>query len=242
MYALYLKELRTFLNSLTGYLTMLFFVVATGIWMWVFAGPGNILEAGNASLRSLFSNAPIIFLFLIPAITMRSFAEENRTGTIELLLTKPISDTSIILAKYLASITLILLTLMPTLVYYYSVIQLGDPIGNIDHAGTWGGYFGLFLLGAVFASIGIFTSSLTNSQIISFLLSVVFSFIAYIGFQYMASTLQPPFDLLFINLSIQEHYLGMQRGVIDSRDLIYYLSVISLFLVLTKMVMQSRRW
>ncbi len=242
MYALYLKELRSFLNSLIGYLTILFFVVSTGIWMWVFPGPGNVLDMGEASLRVLFSNAPVVFLFLIPAITMRSLAEENRTGTIELILTKPISDLSIILAKYFASVTLVLLALLPTLIYYYSVVELGDPKGNIDHAGTLGAYFGLFLLGAVFVSIGIFSSSLTKNQVIAFLIAVLLCFIVYIGFQFMATTLDAPFDLLFINLSIQEHYMGMQKGVIDSRDLIYYLSVITLFIVLTRTVMQSRKW
>ncbi len=242
MYALYLKELRSFLNSLIGYLTILIFIVSIGIWMWIFPGGGNVLDMGEASLRVLFSNAPIVFLFLIPAITMRSLAEENRTGTIELLLTKPISDLSIILAKYFASVTLVFLALLPTLIYYYSVVELGEPRGNIDHAGTLGAYFGLFLLGAVFVSIGIFASSLTQNQVVSFLIAMLLCFIFYIGFQFMAVTLEAPFDLFFINLSIQEHYLGMQRGVIDSRDLIYYLSVIALFIVLTRTVMQSRKW
>ncbi len=242
MYALYLKELRSFLNSLIGYLTILFFIVSIGIWMWIFPGPGNVLDMGEASLRVLFSNAPIVFLFLIPAITMRSLAEENRTGTIELLLTQPITDTAIILAKYFASVTLVFLALLPTLIYYYSIVELGDPRGNIDHAGTLGAYFGLFLLGAVFVSIGIFASALTKNQVISFLIAILLCFTVYIGFQFMATTLNAPFDYLFINLSIQEHYMGMQKGVIDSRDLIYYLSVITLFILLTKMVMQSRKW
>ena len=242
MYALYIKELRSFLNSLIGYLTILFFIISIGIWMWVFPGSGNVLDMGEASLRVLFTNAPIVFLFLIPAITMRSLAEENRTGTIELLLTQPITDTAIILAKYFASVTLVFLALLPTLIYYYSVVELGDPKGNIDHAGTLGAYFGLFLLGAVFVSIGIFASALTKNQVISFLIAILLSFTVYIGFQFMATTLSAPFDYLFINLSIQEHYMGMQKGVIDSRDLIYYLSVITLFIVLTKMVMQSRKW
>lgn len=210
--------------------------------MWVFNSPDNVLNFGEATLNSLFVNAPNIFLFLIPAITMRSFSEEKRTGTIEILMTKPISDTQIILAKYLAGVTLVLLSLLPTLIYYYSVIQLGEPVGNIDHAGTWGAYIGLFLLGASFVAVGIFASSITGNQVIAFLIALLFCFTIYIGFGFIAGTLAAPFDLIFINLGIYEHYISIQKGVIDSRDIIYYLSVIITFLLLTKLVLQTRKW
>lgn len=242
MLALYFKEIRTFLNSLIGYIAIAVFLIATGVFMWIVSGPNNIIEMGEASLNPLFYNAPIIFLFLIPAITMRMFAEENRTGTIEILMTKPITNFQIILAKYLAGITLVAFSLLPTLIYYYSVIKLGAPEGNIDHAGTWGGYLGLFLLGAVFVAIGTFASSLTTNQVISFIVALLFCFTVYIGFQFFATSLKAPFDLLFINLSVYEHYLSMQKGVIDSRDVIYYLSVIVFFLLLTRLKLQSIRW
>ena len=221
---------------------MSIFLIATGIFMWVFNGPDNVFDYGEATLNSLFVNAPNIFLFLIPAITMRSFSEEKRTGTIEILMTKPVSDLQIILSKYFAGVALVVFSLLPTLIYYYSVIKLGNPEGNIDHAGTWGAYIGLLLLGATFVSIGIFASSVTNNQVIAFLLGLFICFTVYIGFRFLANTLVAPFDLAFINLGIHEHYIGLQRGVIDTRDILYYLSVISIFILLTKLVLQSRKW
>lgn len=242
MLALYLKEIRTFLNSLIGYIAIGVFLVSTGIFMWIISGPNNILEMGEASLGTFFYIAPVVFLVLIPAITMRMFAEENRTGTIEILMTKPITNFQIILAKYLAGITLVAFSLLPTLIYYYSVIKLGAPEGNIDHAGTWGAYLGLFLLGNVFVAIGTFASSLTTNQVISFVIALLFCFTVYVGFQFFAASFKAPFDLLFINLSVHEHYLSMQKGVIDSRDVIYYLSVIAFFLLLTRLKLQSIKW
>jgi ABC-2 type transport system permease protein len=242
MKALYIREIRGFLNSLVGYISVAVFLGTTGLFLWFFQSAYNILDYGEASLDAFFDVAPLIFMFLIPAITMRMFSEEKRTGTIELLLTKPISDTQIILAKYLAGTTLVLISLLPTLVYYYAIIELGEPKGNIDHAGTWGAYLGLFLLGAVFVAIGVFSSSITNNQVVAFLFSVIICFIVFIGFQFIADTLPAPWDLFFIQLSVQEHYLSLQKGVIDSRDVIYYLSVIALFIILTKVSLQSRNW
>lgn len=242
MKALFFKEIRSFLNSVSGYITILVFVLTTGLFLWFFQGFNNILDNGEATLAPLFYIAPYVFLFLIPAITMRSFSEEKKNGTIELLLTKPIKDSSIILAKYFAGVLLVILSLAPTLIYYYSVIQLGDVQGNIDHAGTWGAYLGLLLLGCTFVSIGIFASSLTTNQVIAFLIAVLISFIVYIGFQFLADTFIAPWDLFFIKLSVQEHYLSMQKGVIDSRDVLYYISIIFFFLFLTRVSLQSRFW
>ena len=173
---------------------------------------------------------------------MRSFSDEHRNGTMEILLTKPITDMGIILAKYAAGVLLVVLALIPTLVYYYSVIQLGEVKGNIDHAGTWGAYIGLLLLGMTFAAIGIFASSITKNQIIAFLLAVLICFIVYIGFQFLADNFTSPWDMFFIKLSVQEHFLSMQRGVIDSRDVVYYISAILVFLLCTKISLQSRFW
>jgi ABC-2 type transport system permease protein len=242
MKALYIREIRGFLNSLVGYISIAVFLIATGLFLWFFQSAYNVFDFGEATLEAFFEIAPLIFLFLIPAITMRMFSEEKRTGTIELLLTKPISDFQIIFAKYLAGTTLVFVALIPTLVYYYSLIQLGNPVGNIDHAGTWGAYLGLFLLGAVFVSIGIFASSVTTNQVIAFLYALIICFIVFIGFQFISDNLSAPWDLIFIQLSVQEHYLSLQKGVIDSRDVIYYLSVISLFILLTKVSLQSRNW
>ncbi len=242
MYALFLKEVRSFLNSLIGYITIAVFLIATGVFMWVFPGSSNVLDYGEASLNGLFFNAPLVFLFLIPAITMRSFSEEKRTGTIEILMTKPLTDIQIILAKYLAGLVLVLFSLLPTLIYYYSVIEMGDPVGNIDHAGTWGAYIGLFLLGGVFVAVGIFASSITSNQVIAFVVALLFCFILYLGFQYLAGTLEAPFDYIFIKLGVAEHYASIQRGVIDSRDIIYYFSTILVFLLFTRISLQSRKW
>ncbi len=202
----------------------------------------NVLNGGEASLKGLFYLAPYVFMFLIPAITMRSFSEEHKNGTMEMLLTKPITDLGIILAKYAAGVVLVILALLPTLIYYYAVIQLGEVKGNIDHAATWGGYIGLLLLGMTFVAIGIFASSITKNQIIAFLVAVLLSFVVYIGFQYMADNFIAPWDMFFIKLSVQEHYLSMQKGVIDSRDVVYYLSAIAVFILSTKISLQSRFW
>jgi len=242
MKALFLKEIRSFVNSVSGYISIIVFLLITGLFMWYFQSITNVMDIGEATLISLFFTAPYVFLFLIPAITMKSFSEEKKNGTIELLLTKPITDWQIILAKYAAGIVLVIFALIPTLVYYYSVIQLGDPIGNIDHASTWGSYIGLLLLGCSFLSIGLFASSLTNNQIIAFLFAVVMCFVVFVGFQFLADNFIAPYDLFFIKLSLQEHYEGMQKGVIDSRDVLYYLSVIALFLFMTRVSLQSRFW
>ena len=172
MYALFKKEISNFLSSLIGIMVIVVFLLITGLFLWVFQSDFNVLNYGYANLDSLFILAPWVFLFLVPAVTMRSFAEENRTGTIEMLATKPLSDWQIIWAKFLAGVALVLLALIPTFVYYYSVYQLGLPKGNLDIGGIWGSYIGLFLLSSSFVSIGIFCSSLTNNQILAFIISV----------------------------------------------------------------------
>ena len=183
------------------------------------------------------------FMFLVPAITMRLFAEESRTGTIELLLTKPLTDFQIVFAKYIAGFTLVLFSLLPTLVYFYSVYQLGSPIGNIDVGGTIGSYFGLLFLGSVFVAIGIFASSITNNQIISFIVAVFLSFFCYVGFESISALEYfGGVDDIIMKMGINEHYISMSRGVIDTRDVIYFLSTIFLFLILTKTALSSRKW
>lgn len=243
MFTLFRKEITTFFSTLTGYVVIIVFLVANSLFMWVFKGNLNVLDSGHANLDTLFVMAPWIFLFLVPAITMRIFAEEKRSGTLELLLTQPIPEIYIILAKYFASLVLILFSLLPTLVFYFSVHRLGSPPGNLDTGAIWGSYTGLFFLAAVYASVGIFISSLTDNQIISFIVAVLISFFLYIGFDLITSMdLFGNLDNLLLKLGINEHYKSIRRGVIDTRDVIYFLSVISIFLITTRIVLQSRKW
>ncbi len=243
MYALFKKEINNFLGSLIGIMVVIVFLLITGLFLWVFNSDFNILSFGYAGLDSLFIIAPWVFLFLVPAVTMRFFAEEKRTGTIEMLLTKPLSDWQIVGAKYLAGVALVLLALIPTLIYYFSVSRLATPVGNIDHGGIWGSYIGLFFLSATFVSIGIFSSSITNNQIFAFILSVFLCGFLYIGFEFIYSlSLFGKIDLFIKQLGMAAHYSSMSRGVVDTRDLIYFLSVIVLFLSLTKLTLSSRKW
>ena len=203
MLILFRKEISTFFSTLTGYVVIIVFLIANSLFMWVFKGNMNILDSGHANLDTLFVMAPWIFLFLVPAITMRIFAEEKRSGTLELLLTQPIPEMHIVLAKYFASLVLILFSLLPTLVFYYSVHRLGSPPGNLDTGGIWGSYVGLFLLASVYASVGIFISSLTDNQIISFIVAVLISFFLYTGFDLISSMdLFGNLDSLLLKLGI----------------------------------------
>jgi ABC-2 type transport system permease protein len=243
MFALYRKEISSFLNSLIGYIVIVVFLTIISLFMWVFPGEMNILDAGYANIDTIFVIAPWVFMFLVPAITMRSFADERKSGTIELLLTRPLSDIQIVLAKYLAGITLVLLSLIPTLVYYMSVHLLGNPVGNIDTGGMWGSYIGLFFLSSGFVAIGVFASSITENQIISFIVAVFLCFFFYLGFDSISNlALFGKVDALIIQLGIQEHYISMSRGVIDTRDVVYFLSLAAFFILLTKTVLESRKW
>lgn len=241
MFALYKKEISNFLSSLIGIMVIVVFLLITGLFLWVFQSDFNVLNFGYANLDSLFILAPWVFLFLVPAVTMRSFAEENRTGTIEVLATKPLSDGQIIWAKFLAGVTLVLLALIPTFIYYYSVYQLGAPKGNLDSGGIWGSYIGLFLISASFVSIGVFCSSLTNNQILAFIITIFLCGFMLIGFEFIYSFAHKN-DLFIQQLGMSAHYSSLSRGVVDTRDVLYFLSVIALFLGATKLVLASRKW
>lgn len=241
MLAVFSKEINAFLSSLVGYVVMAVFLVAMGLLVWVF--PGNsIPDSGYADLSPFFRLAPYVFLFLMPALTMRTFAEERRTGTLELLLTRPVGVGSIVVGKFLAVCVLLLLTLLPTLLYYFSVYRLGNPPGNLDSAGTFGSYLGLLLLGAVFAAIGLFTSALTDSQIVAFLLGVFGCFLLYVGLGSLAGP-----DVLGGTgywlgwLGLDSHYNALGRGLIDSRNVVYLLSWVVLALVGTATLLQRRK-
>jgi ABC-2 type transport system permease protein len=243
MYALFLKEIRIFLSSLIGYIVIVVFLLSLGLFMWILKGETNVLDGGHSNIDALFYIGPWVFLFLIPAITMRSFAEEKRTGTIELLLTRPLSDLQIIMAKYAAAFVLVLFSLLPTLLYFYTVYKLGNPPGNVDTGGTWGSYIGLLFLGSSFVAIGIFASSLTDNQIISFILALALCFFFYIGFESISSlSLFGKADTLIQALGIEQHYKSMSRGAIDTRDLLYFISVNALFVIGTRTVLESRKW
>ena len=243
MFTLLKKEISSFLSSLIGYIVMVVFITTIGLFMWVFPGEFNVLDSGYANIDTLFVIAPWVFMFLAPAITMRMFSEEKRTGTIELILTKPISDWGIILAKYFAGFLLVLLSLLPSLIYFYSVSQLGSPLNNMDTGGMWGSYIGLVFLSAGFVAIGLFASAVTESQIVSFILAVFLSFFCYIGFESISSLgILGNVDSLVLSLGINEHYISMSRGVIDTRDTVYFISLVALFLLFTKTVLESRKW
>ena len=243
MLALLRKEISGFLGSLIGYIVIIVFLVFMSLFMWILPGQSNVIESGYANIDGLFSITPYLYLFLIPAITMRSFAEENRNGTIEILLTSPITEIQLVLAKFFAGVILVTLSLLPTLFYYFTVHQYGNPAGNIDSGGAWGSYIGLLMLGAAFVSIGVFTSSVSDNQVVSFVLAVVLCYLCFQGFDSLAEieTLKN-LDFLFMNLSINTHYVSMSRGVIDTRDVVYFVGVISTFVISTKTVIESRKW
>ncbi|MFN8208775.1 MAG: gliding motility-associated ABC transporter permease subunit GldF [Bacteroidales bacterium] len=242
MLTLYLKEVKGFFSNLMGYIVVAVFITASSLFMWVFPGELNILDAGFASLDTFFIMAPWVFLFLVPAITMRLFAEEYKSGTIELLLTRPLTVLQVVLAKYLAAVSLVLISLLPALISFFSVYLLGSPPGNLDMGGSMGSFTGLFFLASVYAAIGLFCSSLTDNQIIGFLIAIVLSFFVYIGFESISSLFSDPSteDLVRL-LGINEHYKSMSRGVLDSRDMAYFIGLIALFVLGTRMVVERRK-
>ncbi len=243
MIALLKKEILSYFNSLTVYLVVVVFLLANSLFLWVFPGNYNVMEFGYANLDGLFSIAPFVFLFLVPAVTMKLFSEENKSGTIEILLTKPLSDFNIIFAKYLAAFSLVVFSLIPTLVYYYSVYQLGFPKGNLDVGEFWGSFLGLLFLGGTFTAIGVFTSSLSTNQIIAFILAVFLCGFFYMGFELITSIgLNGNLEVFLKSLGIEAHYASISRGVVDSRDVIYFISLKTFFLMLTKLKMEARKW
>jgi len=243
MYSLYRKEINSYLSSLIGYIFIGVFLVIAGLFIWVFPNLNNVFFTNLASLQGLFNTAKFLFLFLVPAITMRTFAEEKRSGTLELLLTKPLTDTQIITAKFLASLTLLVIALLPTLIYVVSVYNLGSPPGNIDLGSTWGSYLGLIFLGATFISIGIFSSSITTNQIVAFVLAAPLCFILYFGFEFIYEfEVLGNFGVIIKKIGIDYHYNSISRGVIDTRDLLYFISVTLIFLIATRIILMSRKW
>ena len=225
------KEINTFFSSPIGYLVIAIFLLLNGLFLWVFKGDFNILDYGFADLSSFFLIAPWILLFLIPSVTMRSFSDEKKQGTMELLLTKPLSNLEIVLGKYFGAVILIIIALLPTLLYVYTVYELGNPTGNLDAGSTVGSYFGLLFLVASYTAIGVFASTVSENQIVAFLIAVSLCFLFYIGFEGIADFISSPF---FEQLGMSYHFKSMSRGVLDTRDIIYFLSVTIFFISLTK--------
>ncbi len=236
------KEINSFLNSLIAYVVISVFLLSIGLLTWVFPET-SVLEYGFAGMDTLFSFGPYVFMFLIPAITMRMFAEEKKSGTLELLLTQPLTEWQIILGKYFSGFLLVIFSLIPTLIYYFSLYQLGNPVGNIDTAGVAGSYVGLVLLGGVFTAIGLFASSLSENQIVAFIIAVFLSFILYSGFGSLAAIdVWGRFSSALEQLGILYHYNSMSKGLLDSRNLIYFFSVAIVMLMLTNLILKSRKW
>lgn len=242
MYSIYRKELSAYFSSLIAYITLGVFLLILGLFVWVFSET-SILNYNYAGLDQLFTITPLVFTFLIPAVTMRSFAEERQNGTIELLRTKPVTDLQIILAKYFASFTLIILALIPTLIYVYSVYALGSPRGNLDIGGTIGSYIGLLFLVASFVAIGVFSSSITKNQIVAFVLGTFLCFALYWVFYFLSK--MPMFvgqlDDFIEKMGIAYHFESLSRGVLDTRNVVYFLSIIVFFIAATSTALKINR-
>ena len=242
MWVIFKKEIRSFLGSFIAYIVIGVFLILTGLFLWMIKG-NNVFDLGIASLQVMFEIAPYILIFLVSAITMKSISDEKRLGTLEILTTKPIIDTAIITGKFFAAVTLIAIAIVPTLFYFYAVYQLATPVGNVDIGATIGSYFGLILLAACYASIGMFSSSLTDNQIVALIISMVLNFF-FFG---VLSMLGEVSWLNFIGKSLEWfglefHYDSISRGVVDTRDIVYFFGFILVFLGLTKIVFESRKW
>lgn len=242
MFSIFKKEIHAFFSSLTGYLVMSVFLLSIGLFMWVFSDT-SVLDYNYATMDQLFSIAPLVFLFLIPAITMRSISEEKSKGTLELLFTKPLTIYDIVAGKYLAYFVLVLFSILPTFVYYYSVYQLGSPPGNLDSGAIFGSYIGLMFLGGAFVAIGMFASALTYNQIAAFILGAFLCFFVHWAFLYISAlpVFATSFELLIQKLGMNYHYTNISRGLIETKDIVYFISVIVLFVYATIMVIQFRK-
>lgn len=239
MFAILKKEINSFFASPIGYLVIAVFLLLNGLFLWVFKGDFNILEGGFADLSAFFLLAPWILIFLIPAVTMRSFSDEKKQGTLELLLTKPISHVKIVLGKYFGAFILIIIALIPTLLYVYAISKLGATEGNLDVGSVMGSYFGLLFLVASYTAIGVFSSTLSDNQIVAFIIAVFICFFFYFGFEGL-SNYNIFGDAFYIEkLGMESHFKSMSRGVLDTRDILYFLSITFLFILLTKLNIQK---
>ncbi len=236
------KEIKAYFNSTIAYLIIAVFLLGTGLMLWVIPGRYNIIENGYANLDGLFELAPWLFLFLCPAITMRSIAEEKQNATWEILISKPIGITKIVLGKFLAAWVLVILALLPTLIFYFSVRYIAEPIGNVDTGAFIGSFLGLIFLAALYVSVGVFSSSLTKNQVLAFVVAITISFLMYYGFELAAMFFhQGMYISFFESLGVHYHYKSLSRGVLDSRDLIYFLTISISFIVLSVLKLKIKK-
>jgi ABC-2 type transport system permease protein len=231
------KELKVYFSGILGYLIIGIYLLINGLMLWVFNGPFNLLDGGYATLSNYFGLAPWVFLFLIPAVSMRVFSDELKSGMMELLIVRPISTRELVLAKFLGTLSVVVLSILPTFIYLWSMSELGSPVGNIDWGASIGSFVGLLALGGAYTAIAVFASSLTTNNVVAFVLGVVFNAGIYIGFEALANLYQfSGWELVVRNLGINEHYISMSRGVLDARDLGYFIGIILLFLGLTQVL------
>lgn len=240
MLAIFKHEIKSFFTSPIGYLVIGLFLTLNGLFLWVFKGPFNIFEYGFADLSTFFLLAPWVFLFLIPAITMKSFSEEKKLGTLELLFIKPISMGQTVLGKFLGTFVLGLIALLPTLLYAYTISRLGTTVGNLDTGLVIGSYFGTIFLMACYTAIGLFASTLSNNQIVAFLIGLVLCFLLYYGFEGLSTSIVGgPTSVFVQSLGMKHHFESIARGVLDTRDLIYFISLTLFFLFLTAVQLKN---
>lgn len=238
MKSIILREIKSFFGSPVGYLVIALFLLLNGLFLWVFEGDYNILNSGFADMTPFFTLAPWILLFLIPAVTMRSFSDEKKQGTLELLLTKPLSIWEIACGKFFGSLLLIVIAIVPTFLYVYIISTLGFPEGNIDMGSTIGSYVGLLFLAAGYTAIGVFTSTLSENQIVAFIIAVLLCFVFYFGLEGLASALGNWSSWITV-VGMQNHYKSMSRGVLDTRDILYFVNITIVFLTCTVFNLKS---
>ena len=233
MWSICKKELQQFFSNLSGYIAIALFLLINGLFLFVLKD-SSIFDFGYASLDKFFELAPWVLLFLVPAITMRTLAEEFKTGTFEILSTSPLTRWQIVLGKYVSVLIVLLFVILPTFIYVYSIKSLSAS-GGIDTGGIAGSYIGLFFLAAVFAAIGLCCSGFTNNAVVAFLLSAAACLLIYFGFNAISklTVFQGGADYYIEMLGIDFHYRSISRGVLDSRDLVYFSSIIFLFLLIT---------
>lgn len=244
MRAIFWKEMRLYLTSLLGYMVISVFLVVMGLFLWIFPGSTNLFELGMGSLTPFFEFAPILFMFLIPALTMRSFSEEYQLRTFEWLVTKPLSDRTILFGKFLACTVLFGIALIPTVFYVYLLAQLTDPVGSLDFAAIAGSYLGLFLIGACFTASGLLASAFSKNGIVAFLLAVFICFFNFYAWDLLAdlSRFVANGDLILEEIGLQAHYISISRGLIDIRDVVYFLSFSIIMLMASSTVLERRNW
>lgn len=243
MRSIFIKEINSFFSSIVGYVAIIVFLLACGFILWV-VPQTSMLDFGYASLEKYFELAPWLLLFLIPAVTMRAFPDEFRSGTIEWLSTKPLGLLQLVLGKYFAVLVLVIFAILPTLIYVFTIGSLSAIPDNLDTGGIIGSYIGLTFLAASFAAIGLFCSSITSNQIVGFLLSLFGCYLLYTGFD--ALSMIPAFygglDYYLSMIGLSFHYMSISRGIVDTRDIVYFLSVIILFISLTQLSLNRRTW